>query len=230
MFVFQNVTLLFQLWFKSLLLSFIYIASYYSTQVCPLPRCADISHICVCVCLRFQRASRSQWSSSPVRMGCSPTSITPAVLGNTRSPSPGEVSTSQRGELYAACVTALPQHITSSNLNDWVCWGLIRPHVQDLIFFVTSVKQIEVSFHFVFSSCVNISNGVRVSEKQRTYQLYMNLRDKTELCSSVLKSRPLHRSQQVINFPQPSHLWGRGVENPFNRFLFCLIQHSLLAR
>lgn len=115
-------------------LGFIYIASYYSTQVCPVPRCADISHY---LRVWFQRASRSQWSSSPVRMGCSPTSITPAVLGNTSSPSPGEVSTSQRGELYAACFTALPQHITSSNLNDWVSWGLRRSHVQDLVFFLS---------------------------------------------------------------------------------------------
>lgn len=53
----------------------------------------------VCV----QRASRSRWSRSPVRMVCSPLSIIPTVLGNTQSPSPGGVSTSRRGELFSVC-------------------------------------------------------------------------------------------------------------------------------
>lgn len=73
-----------------------------------------------------------------------------------RSAHPKEVS------LYAACFTALPQHITSSDLNDWVSWGLRRPHVQDLVFFLSPFCEADC-FSFFFSSlfpCVNISNGV----------------------------------------------------------------------
>lgn len=132
-------------------LGFIYIASYYSTQVCPVPRCADISHY-LCGFRGRRGASEAALQSGwGVLLRVSPQQSWEIHrlhhLG--RSAHPKEVS------LYAACFTALPQHITSSDLNDWVSWGLRRPHVQDLVFFLSPFCEADCfSFFFLPSFLV----------------------------------------------------------------------------
>lgn len=150
---FQNVTLLFQLWFKSLLLTRFYLYSLI-LQHTSLSRSTMCRHITLSVCgFRGRRgaseaALQSGWG---VLLRVSPQQSWEIHrlhhLG--RSAHPKEVS------LYAACFTALPQHITSSDLNDWVSWGLRRPHVQDLVFFLSPFCEADCfSFFFLPSFLV----------------------------------------------------------------------------
>lgn len=134
-------------------LGFIYIASYYSTQVCPIPRCADISHY-LCVV--------SEGVEEPVKQ----LSSQDGVFSYEYHPSsPGKyiVSITWGGQHIPkrwACMLRVSRHylIWSESL------GLLGPQETSCsrprFLFVTSVKQIAfLSFSSLFP-CVNISNGV----------------------------------------------------------------------
>lgn len=126
-------------------LGFIYIASYYSTQVCPVPRCADISHY-LCVV--------SEGVEEPVKQ----LSSQDGVFSYEYHPSsPGK---------YIVSITWGGQHIPKR----WACMLRVSRHYliwSEWLMFKTSfsfchlsVKQIAVlSFSSLFP-CVNISNGV----------------------------------------------------------------------